>query len=223
MATETETGPEERAVADMPASENLPASAAGPVDAAAIPEPAGEAGPSISDVIPEKKDILFFPLRYTRIRNYWGFPELAFDDINNDPQEVQVEYCESDPKVYDFFIKCTFIKPIVALYEPTSKTLVRREDIIKIKDIELPNGQDTVWSLVYKKPETKMTWWENLLWASKIMLRDEFSPILYIEDLEQGRYNDTLYDVVSWHWQGQAAGDKTDKGKTAPQSAEAIV
>ncbi|KAF3316394.1 hypothetical protein TWF173_002240 [Orbilia oligospora] len=110
---ESGTGPKEPKAAGMPAPEVTP------VDVAASSAEAMSS--SAAEDTSEKQDILYFPLRYTRIRNYWGFPELAFDDINNDPQEVQVEYCESDPKVYDFFIRCTFIKPIVALYETAER------------------------------------------------------------------------------------------------------
>ncbi|KAF3129357.1 hypothetical protein TWF703_008980 [Orbilia oligospora] len=110
---ESETRPKEPKAANMPGPEvtpvNVAASSAEAMSSAAAADTS------------EKQDILYFPLRYTRIRNYWGFPELAFDDINNDPQEVQVEYCESDPKVYDFFIRSTFIKPIVALYETAER------------------------------------------------------------------------------------------------------
>ncbi|KAK6343021.1 hypothetical protein TWF718_008399 [Orbilia javanica] len=207
---EDETSPGERTTAEMPAPKNPP------VDVI----PSQEEGTPTD--VPEKKDILYFPLRYTRIRNYWGFPELAFDDINNDPQEVQVEYCESDPKVYNFFIRSTFIKPIVALYEPISKTLVRREDIMKIKDMKLPNGRDTVWSLVYRGPEKKMGLWENLGWASKLILKDEFSPLLYIEDLEKGRYNDSLSDVIWWYWKDKIFTYKNGEPTKVSQPEEGL-
>ncbi|RVD84639.1 uncharacterized protein DFL_006378 [Arthrobotrys flagrans] len=206
--TSPETSPEQRISAEMPAPRTAP------VDVAASSE---EATPS--NVL-EKKEILYFPLRYTRIRNYWGFPELAFDDINNDPQEVQVEYCESDPKVYDFFIRSTFIKPIVALYEPISKTLVRREDIMKIKDMKLLNGRDTIWSVVYKGPGKKMSLWDNLAWASKLILKDEFSPMLYIEDLEKGRYNDNLSDVIWWYWKDKIAYYRNEEPQKLLQPEE---
>ncbi|KAK6504339.1 hypothetical protein TWF506_002542 [Arthrobotrys conoides] len=209
---ESETNPKEPKAADMPAPEVIPVDVAAPSEEAMSSAAAADA--------PEKQDILYFPLRYTRIRNYWGFPELAFDDINNDPQEVQVEYCESDPKVYDFFIRSTFIKPIVALYEPISKTLVRRADIMRIKDLKLPNGRDTIWSVVYKGPEKKMGLWDNLAWASKLMLKDEFSPMLYIEDLERGRYNDTIYDVLWWYWKDNIFQYGGGEPKTISQTEE---
>ncbi|KAF3288617.1 hypothetical protein TWF970_005680 [Orbilia oligospora] len=147
---ESETGPKEPKAANMPAPEVTP------VDVAASSAEAMSS--SAAEDTSEKQDILYFPLRYTRIRNYWGFPELAFDDINNDPQEVQVEYCESDPKVYDFFIRCTFIKPIVAF------------------------------------------------------------PMLYIEDLEKGRYKDTLYDVLWWYWKDKIFQQRDGEPKQAPQA-----
>ncbi|EGX49395.1 hypothetical protein AOL_s00078g428 [Orbilia oligospora ATCC 24927] len=207
---ESETGPKEPKAANMPAPEVTP------VDVAASSAEAMSS--SAAEDTSEKQDILYFPLRYTRIRNYWGFPELAFDDINNDPQEVQVEYCESDPKVYDYFIRCTFIKPIVALYEPISRTLVRRENIMEIKDMKLPNGRDTIWSVVYKGPEKQMSFWDNLAWTSKLMLKDEFSPMLYIEDLEKGRYKDTLYDVLWWYWKDKIFQQRDGEPKQAPQA-----
>ncbi|KAK6532774.1 hypothetical protein TWF281_006950 [Arthrobotrys megalospora] len=206
---ENQPNPEEQAPVDVPAPEGAPVGVAASEETKPLEAP-------------EKTDILYFPLRYTRIRNYWGFPELAFDDINNDPQEVQVEYCESDPKVYDFFIRSTFIKPIVALYEPISKTLVRRGDIIKIKDMRLPNGRDTVWSVVYKGPDKQMGLWDNLAWATKLILKDEFSPMLYIEDLEKGRYNDTLYDVLGWYLKDKIGFSGNRDTKQDPQIGEGL-
>ncbi|KAK6335873.1 hypothetical protein TWF730_003247 [Orbilia blumenaviensis] len=201
---DNDTRPEDRAAANVSAAEM-----------AATDTASSETAKPLEPV--EKTDILYFPLRYTRIRNYWGFKELAFDDVNNDPQEVQVEYCESDPKVYDLFIKSTFIPAIVGLYEPISKTLVHRADIIKIKEMNLPNGPDTIWSLVYKQPRNKMGWWDNLAWASRLILKDEFSPMLYIEDLEKGRYNDTLYDVLWWSCKDTIFPQKKEAQEGVPQ------
>ncbi|EPS37539.1 hypothetical protein H072_8793 [Dactylellina haptotyla CBS 200.50] len=144
----------------------------------------------------ERPIVLSFELRYTRIRDYMGFPEASLDDTSTYRWKAAVRYSPDNPEVLTSWMKYNLESDIVALFDPMPGTLVNREDIIGIKYMELPLGEKTLWFAVYNKPRETWGTLETLRWVLQVALRPRVSPLLYLEDLERGRRNYTVYGVL---------------------------
>ncbi|KAF3928120.1 hypothetical protein AA313_de0203868 [Arthrobotrys entomopaga] len=144
----------------------------------------------------ERPSVPSFELRYTRIRDYMGFPEASLDDTSTYRWKAAVRYSDDDPEVLNSWMKYNLESDIVALFDPISGTLVRRNEVMTIKDMDLPLGEKTLWSAVYRKPRDPWSVVQSLRWVIHVALRSQVCPLLYIEDLDRGRRNYTIYGVV---------------------------
>ncbi|KAK6508609.1 hypothetical protein TWF506_010693 [Arthrobotrys conoides] len=148
---------------------------------------------------PAGREHLSFEFWYTRTFGYYT-DHVSMENLTTDFRKVIVEYSESDPSVFEELLKTPFgwiEGNIVAFYEPLSSTLIYKRDLLQIRNMALPLGEHTVWSAVYRKPRN-FSVLRLVSWTID-MLQPGLHPVLYIEDLERGRYNSNIWRCfISW-------------------------
>ncbi|KAF3905984.1 hypothetical protein ABW21_db0203755 [Orbilia brochopaga] len=169
-----------------------------------------------------KQGEAYFELRYTRTCASLAKPNLSV--VDNPRMQViwslPVKYSIYDPAVIKNWIDMWVEREIVAFYEPESKTLISRADVFKICEFKLWPGGKPTWMAVYRKQP--LAFRKRLTLLCDLALDDFTSPLLYIEDLSRGRYNNTLFKVLKSGLWDRFGSCKKAPRKDKPTSAEVI-
>ncbi|KAF3196617.1 hypothetical protein TWF679_004731 [Orbilia oligospora] len=155
---------------------------------------------------PAETEHLSFEFWYTRIFGYYT-DHVSMNNLTTGLRKVIIEYSESDPSVLEELLETPFgwiENNIVAFYEPLSSTLIYKRDLLQVRNMTLPLGEHTVWSAVYKKPR-KFSVPRTISWTIDV-LQPGCHPVLYIEDLERGRYNNNIWRCFS-SWVGDGIAE----------------
>ncbi|KAK6340555.1 hypothetical protein TWF696_008882 [Orbilia brochopaga] len=137
-------------------------------------------------------DEFFFTFLYTRTRASPASPNISLGD---GPRQrtiwrLHIKASNQDPSVLNDWVAKWIDEDIVAFYEPKSERLVMRNDILRIHHIQWSEGDQHVWLAVHQKKG--LSFKKRLGIWGKLVTDKNASPLLYIEDLQRGRCNDTL-------------------------------
>lgn len=113
--------------------------------------------------------------------------------------DYKVQYSDTDPDVYRSWCLQRQLGGTTSLYHPPSKTLVHLESddapliFCRIRERYRYEDKKRVWVALYRKcDEGDMSFWNRINWGLNLLFNPWARPLIFIEDIERGRYNSSL-------------------------------